>query len=61
VTDPKRYHRPLEVDLNRDNSDTLAFAGTAPTRKCPADLFAPDLMATVVAQRVRSGALEQLG
>jgi hypothetical protein len=60
VTDPKRYHRPLEVDLNRDNSDTLAFAGTAPTRKCPAELFAPDLMATVVAQRVRTGALEQV-
>jgi hypothetical protein len=60
VVDPARYHNPLEVDLNRDHGDTLIFAGAAPTRKCPAELFAPDVMATIVAQRVRSGALDQI-
>jgi hypothetical protein len=59
VVDPSRYHNPLEVDLSRDHSDTVIFAGPAPTRKCPAELFAPDVMATIVAQRVRSGALDQ--
>jgi hypothetical protein len=57
VVDPARYDDPLKIDLSRDHSDTLVFSGPAPTRKCPAELFAPDLMATVVAQRVRSGVL----
>jgi hypothetical protein len=60
VVDPVRYNDPLKVDLSRDHSDTIAFSGPAPTRKCPAEKFAPDAMAAVVAQRVRTGALERL-
>lgn len=55
VVDPERYQDPLRVDLDRDHSDTLAFAGPSPSRKCPADRFAPDLMAAVVAHAIRQG------
>lgn len=59
VVDPARYKNPLEVDLSRDHSDTLAFSGPAVTRKCPGELFAPDAMATIVAHSVGKGWLEQ--
>jgi hypothetical protein len=59
VVDPARYRNPNKVDLSRDHSDTLAFSGPAPTRKCPGELFAPDAMAAIVAHEVRAGWLEQ--
>ena len=52
--DPQRYQDPFKVDVTRDHSDTVVFAGPAPTRSCPAEHFAPDLMATVLAHSVRS-------
>jgi hypothetical protein len=59
MVDPFRYHDPYEIDLTRNHGDALAFAGAAPNRKCPAEHFAPDIMATVVAYRVREGWLQR--
>jgi hypothetical protein len=55
--DPARYAKPEEIDLTRDQSDALAFAVSSP-RGCPAHALAPDMMAAVVAHRVRTGALD---
>jgi cytochrome P450 len=57
VVDPNRYPDPMKVDLDRDHSDALAFAGAAPTRGCPSEKFAPDVMATVLAHLIRRGDL----
>ncbi len=58
AVDPARYVEPYKVDLTRNHDDTVVFAGPSPTRHCPAQKFAPDLMATIVAHRVRNGWLE---
>lgn len=52
TVDPARYPRPLEVDLGRDHSDAVSFAGPSPVRSCPGQFLAPDLMACVITHHV---------
>lgn len=54
TVDPVRYPRPLEIDLGRDHSDAVSFAGPSPTRSCPGQNLAPEMMAAVVASALRS-------
>jgi hypothetical protein len=53
TVDPVRYERPLEVDLSRDHSDAVSFAGPSPTRSCPGASLAPAMMACAVARHLR--------
>ncbi len=53
TVDPKRYARPLEVDLGRDHSDAVSFAGPSPSRSCPGAALAPAMMACAVARHLR--------
>lgn len=56
--DPVRYERPREILLDRDHEDVVAFSGSAKNRGCPAERLAPDIMACVVAQKIRAGELD---
>lgn len=58
AVDPVRYDRPHEILLDRDHNDAVTFAGASTSRGCPAERLAPDIMACVVAQKIRAGELD---